>query len=122
MLEMALVAPLLMALLTAITAYGGYFWMAHSLQQAANDGARAAIAGLTQSERQSIATAAAIDEVGRANGLDPALLAASVSDDGITLVLTLRYDASDSPLLRLSLVPLPDPVIRRIAVVRLGGL
>jgi len=37
--EMALVLPLLLALLMGVLIYGQYFMLAHSVQQAANDGA-----------------------------------------------------------------------------------
>ena len=43
--EMALVLPLLLALLMGILVYGQYFMLAHNVQQAANDGARAAMRG-----------------------------------------------------------------------------
>src|SRR3546814_19456555 len=41
--EMALVLPLLLALLMGVLVYGQYFMLAHNVQQAANDGARASI-------------------------------------------------------------------------------
>src|SRR3546814_20804742 len=51
MVEMALVLPLFIALAMGILVYGRYFMLAHSVPQAANDGARAAIPGL---ERRSV--------------------------------------------------------------------
>jgi Flp pilus assembly protein TadG len=42
-IEMALLLPLFLMLLLGILIYGQYFLLAHSVQQAANDGARAAI-------------------------------------------------------------------------------
>ena len=41
-LEFAIVAPVLMMLLLGIFVYGGYFLVAHTTQQLANDAARAA--------------------------------------------------------------------------------
>jgi len=40
--EFAFLAPVLILILMGITGYGGYFWMSHSVQQLANDAARAA--------------------------------------------------------------------------------
>jgi Flp pilus assembly protein TadG len=56
--EMALVLPLLLALLMGVLVYGQYFMLAHSVQQAANDGARAAIVGLDAADRRVVATRA----------------------------------------------------------------
>ncbi|MBV9841462.1 MAG: pilus assembly protein [Sphingomonadaceae bacterium] len=121
-IELAIVAPLLLMILTGITAYGGYFWMAHSIQQAANDGARASLAGLTSGERSTLATSTVSSELARINGISPANAATTVEDDGTTLSVSVRYDASSSNFLRLSIMPLPNRLISRSAVVRLGGL
>ena len=40
-MEFAIVAPVLVMLVFGILMYGGYFLMAHSVQQLANDAARA---------------------------------------------------------------------------------
>lgn len=63
MVEFALVAPLMLLILFGIIAYGGYFWRAHALQQLANDAARGAIAGLTPTERASLARDSVADEI-----------------------------------------------------------
>src|SRR3546814_9175157 len=51
--EMALVLPLLVTLLLGLVCYGQYFLIAHSVQQIANDAARATIGGLTRSEEHT---------------------------------------------------------------------
>jgi hypothetical protein len=48
-------APAFIVVLLGIMSFGGYFWLAHSVQQLANDSARAAVAGLNASERQQLA-------------------------------------------------------------------
>src|SRR3546814_13487189 len=53
--EMALVLPLLLALLMGVLVYGQYFMLAHNVQQAANDGARASIVGLDTADRSAVA-------------------------------------------------------------------
>lgn len=119
--EFALVAPLFLLILLGILAYGGYFWRAHALQQVANDAARAAIAGLTAPERASIARATVQSEIGRLGGIEPARAAVTVSEEEDAILVTLAYDARQDVFFQLPLVPMPAPVISRIAAVRLGG-
>ena len=64
-IEFALVLPLLALLLLGVSAYGQYFLLAHSVQQMANDAARATIAGLSQSERVTLANATVANETAR---------------------------------------------------------
>jgi Flp pilus assembly protein TadG len=51
-----MLAPLFILLLLGMVAYGIYFGASHSVQQIAADGARTAIAGLNQTERQALTT------------------------------------------------------------------
>ncbi|WP_253200953.1 TadE/TadG family type IV pilus assembly protein [Sphingomonas quercus] len=117
--EFALVAPVLLAMLAGIVAYGGWFWMAHYLQQAANDGARAALAGLTASERQTIANATVLADLATAGNLDPAKAAVSVEETSETVVIRIRYDARNNPFFAFRLIPMPPRTIRASAAVRL---
>lgn len=120
-LEFALVAPLFLALLFGIVGYGGYFWRGHTIQQAANDAARAAIPGLTAAERQSLALGAATGEL-TALGIKPARISTTVTEAGETLTVAIRYDGSGDSFLNLGFVPLPGRLLQRVAAVRLGGL
>ena len=52
--EFALLSPLFILLLLGMVAYGIYFGAANSIQQIAADAARTAIAGLNQTERQTL--------------------------------------------------------------------
>lgn len=54
LIEAAFALPLMVALLMGILLYGCWFMTAHSLQQAANDAARAAVSGLTSTERRTL--------------------------------------------------------------------
>lgn len=120
--EFALVAPLFLLMLLGMVAYGGYFWRAHALQQVANDAARAAIAGLTPAERRTLATASATLELPAYAGLAATAATVSVAETDDMIEVALEYDAADDAFFALGIVPLPDPVIRRTALVRLGGL
>ncbi len=122
LIEFAIAAPALLMMLMGMMAFGGYFWMAHGLQQTANDAARSAIAGLTAAERRDLAEDAVDGELGRIDSLDPARATASIDDDGQTLIVRLSYDASNSAFMKLPFVPLPASLIVRSAAVRLGGM
>ncbi|MFC5389447.1 hypothetical protein U0030_13165 [Brevundimonas bullata] len=55
-------------------------------------------------------------------GLDSAKAAVEVESTPNVIRVNIAYDASDHPLMALSgLIPSPPKVIRRTAVVRLGG-
>ena len=55
--EFAILLPVLIVMLFGMLAYGQYFLLAHSVQQLANDAARATVAGVTPAERLTIAGA-----------------------------------------------------------------
>lgn len=120
--EMAMTLPILLMLLMGIVSYGDWMLTAHSVQQAANDAARASIAGLTSGERAGIAQTTMETTLRRAGVLDPGRATLSVDDDGTTLVVRLRYDATGDPLLHLTFVPMPSTQIQRNAAIRLDSL
>ena len=70
-IEFAIVAPLLIMMMFGMIMYGSWFWMAHSVQSMASEGARAAIAGLDPAEREQLARAFVGLQVGDL-GLDSA--------------------------------------------------
>lgn len=121
LIEFALVLPMLLTLVAGMLCYGQYIWLAHSVQAAANDAARAIVAGVTPAERRTLAQAAV------ANGLTGV---AEVTTDKVTLVVDelgsratvrLRVDARALTLLSTGMVPLPEPVIERRAVAILAA-
>lgn len=120
-IEFAIVAPLLIMMMFGMIMYGSWFWMAYSVQSMASEGARAAIAGLDPAEREQLARAFVGLQVGDL-GLDGAKAAVEVESTPNVIRVDIAYDASDHPLMALSgLIPSPPKVIRRTAVVRLGG-
>ena len=120
-IEFAIVAPLLILLMFGMIMYGSWFWMAHSVQSLASEGARAAIAGLDPTERADLARGFVGAQVGDL-GLDSAKTAVAVESTPAVIRVSIAYDAADHPLLALSgLLPSPPKTIRRTAVVRLGG-
>ncbi len=121
-IEFALVGPILIVLLIGIVCYGGYFWLAHAVQQVANDSARAAIAGLDDAERGSLAQSSLASGMADYPYLKISNAAVTVARKDQQLSINVVYDASSSPFWGMSgLVPMPSAKIERRAVVRLGG-
>lgn len=120
-IEFAIIAPMLILLLFAMVMYGGWFWMAHSVQSLASEGARAAVAGLDPVEREQLARSFVGEQVSDL-GLNATKAAVTIDSDTATIRVHIAYDVSDHPLMALSaLIPSPPRVIRRTAIVRLGG-
>lgn len=119
LVEAAFALPLLIALLFGILIYGSWFMTAHSLQQAANEAARAAVAGLTSTERralvdQSVAASRAAFPVpgGQAIGV-------VAGENAGYYTVTLSYALSNAPLLAASTFLTPASTLQRSAVIRI---
>ena len=113
--EMALVLPLLLALLMGVLVYGQYFMLAHNVQQAANDGARASIVGLDAADRSAVANRAVARSLQAVGGTH----SVAVSETGEAITVVVTYTAPQGSLLRSSFVPSPDHVIRARATFEL---
>ncbi len=113
--EMALVLPLLLALLMGVLVYGQYFMLAHSVQQAANDGARAAIVGLDAADRRAVAARAVERSLQTVSGAHS--VAVSETSEAITVAVT--FTAPPDSFLRSALIPSPTNVIRSRATFEL---
>jgi Flp pilus assembly protein TadG len=120
--EFAFVGPLIVVMLLGIMSYGGYFWLAHSVQQLANDGARAAVAGLSATERQQLARSTVSAEIADYAFLTATGLVTTVTTDTTSMTVSLAYNASQTPFFALgSLVPMPSSTITRTATIKLAG-
>lgn len=122
LVEAAIVLPILITLLLGIVTYAGWFMAAHSLQEVANDAARAAIAGLDAGERQALVDKTVAQSVLHAGTLKPELVTVRTALDGNYYRVTLSYDVEGSELFQNSLVPLPSSTIEREALVELESL
>ena len=120
LVEFALSLPILIIFLIGILSYGSWLMAAHTVQQAANEAARAALAGISTGERQSLADESVRHSIDGATFLDPALISVSISQSGAFYSVAVSYDAAQSRLFSISPVPLPAGIIRRTAVVKLG--
>ena len=119
MIETALLLPLFLMLLLGILIYGQYFMLAHSVQQAANDGARAAITGLDVADRRAVAVRAIDRSMHGVGGYRAELRDVAVSETVDTITIDLTYRVPESSLLRNSLVPSPGDEIRASATFEL---
>jgi len=120
--EFALVGPIFVLLLIGMVVYGGWFWMAQSVQSLASEAARAAVAGLDADERTRLARARIDQDMRAHSALDPDLTTVDVetAEDGIRIVV--RYDARTHPLMLAGgMLPRPPAIIERSAVIRAGG-
>lgn len=116
-IEMALALPILVMLLFGIVSYGSWLGLANVVQQSANEAARAAVAGLTASERATLAQQTATTTLGRSYDIPASRVAVAVADDGSTLAVTVAYDATGNALLAMPLIPKPPTRIARTAAI-----
>jgi len=121
-IEFAIVGPVMILMLMGMVVYGGWFWLAQSVQTLATESARAAVGGLDASERERLARAFITQETREGAGLDPAALVVAVSSDTSAIRVQVSLDISHHPLMAMAaILPQPPSVIRRTAVVRIGG-
>jgi len=120
--EFAFLAPILIFIMMGITGYGGYFWMSHSVQQLANDAARAAMPGLNAAERASLAQASVLAGAGDYAQMKASKVTTKVVDANGRLTVKVSYNAADSFAFAVrGLAPMPSDQIQRQASVQLGG-
>lgn len=119
MIETALLLPLFLMLLLGILIYGQYFLLAHSVQQAANDGARAAITGLDAADRRAVAIRAIDRSMHGVGGYRSELRSVLVSENAQAVTVDLAYHVPEGNLLRSTLVPTPGDIIRASATFEL---
>ena len=119
MIETALLLPLFLMLLLGILIYGQYFLLAHSVQQAANDGARAAITGLDAADRRAVAIRAIDRSMHGIGGYRSELRSVLVSENAQAVTVDLAYHVPEGNLLRSTLVPTPGDIIRASATFEL---
>ena len=118
--EFALVAPVFIALLMGTVTYASYFLSAHTIQQIANDSARAAIAGMDDQERTAIAQSTVAAHVAGYPFLQGQVKNVDVKRSDATVTVRVAYDGQRDVWTQL-LVPAPSTMIVRDAVIQLGG-
>jgi Flp pilus assembly protein TadG len=123
--EFAFIAPVFLVLLFGLIAFGSYLALVHGVKQLTAEAARASIAGLTDAERLTLARDNITANVGSYPMLPAARLivqAAGTDAATGTFKVTVKYDASNMFIFQLPhIVPAPDPIIIRTAVIQRGG-
>jgi Flp pilus assembly protein TadG len=120
--EFAIVGPVLILLLTGIFTYGGYFLTAHTVQQLANDAARASIAGLDDEERLELARQSMEAGLSNQRYMRGDVSQVTLTRDGPNVSVHVTYDASDDVYWAFqSLLPTPSASISRQSTIRMGG-
>ncbi len=124
-LEFVLVAPPLLMLAFATIIYALYFSVFLGVRQAASEGARSAMAGLSSAERTSLAQARAQEVMDGYGALlaggEISEISAQPAGDGLFEV-RVSYDLSASPIMRYAgFVPLPGSVVTSSVLVTNGS-
>src|SRR5580698_1023353 len=123
--EFAIVFPLFMMMLFGIIIYGSYLVVVHGVQQLAAEAARSSIAGLSDTERATLAQSYITSNVTYYPLLAPSQLtvnAAASAANANVFVVTVSYDDSNSFIYILpQLVPAPPSTIVRSAAIPRGG-
>jgi Flp pilus assembly protein TadG len=124
-LEFALVAPALILLVFAVIVYSLYFSAYLGIRQAAAEGARAAVAGLSTTERATLATARAQQVIGGygsllSGGGTPVVTAAG--DGTGRFKVQVSYNIGGSAIMRYgAFLPLPSSTITSSVTVSNGS-
>lgn len=121
LVEAAIALPLLIALLLGILIYGSWFMTAHSLQQAANEAARSAVAGLDAPERQALVQQSVAASAASLPLRNSHPIGVNSSENSGYFTVTLDYDLSGNPLFSSSFIPVPSRTLERSAVIRIDA-
>lgn len=119
LIEAAFVLGILVVLLGGVVTYGLWFMSAHSLQQVANEGARASLGGLDAKERAALVQRAVDRSLLQATLVDPEEVTVETATDENFFTVSLTYDASENAIFNASLVPVPSDTIIRKATIEL---
>jgi Flp pilus assembly protein TadG len=126
-IEFALVAPVFLAILFGIIVYGIYFTTWIAVTEAASEGARASVAGLSAAERTSLATAQVTKFIGYyaplLNSSHATVVAqAAPGSSGGAFQVSITYDLTSWGFGSLSaLVPVPTAKPTATVTVSNGG-
>lgn len=122
LVEAAFILPVVITLLLGAVSYGMWFMAAHSVQQAANEGARAVLAGINEDDREAIVADVVNEGVLASGTVNSEKVSVDTALNGNFYTVTVSYDTADSLLLSTSIIPLPEGPIVREARVRLNSI
>jgi Flp pilus assembly protein TadG len=122
--EFALVLPVFLTIVFGIVVFGSYLAVIHGVQQLAAEAARSSIAGMSETERSSIAKTYVAANSGTYPLIDGTRLtvnAATSTTNSNVFIVTVKYDASTMFIYSLPFVPMPPSAIARSAAIPYGG-
>jgi Flp pilus assembly protein TadG len=125
-LEFVMLAPALLFLVFGIIVYSIYFTASMGVRQAASEGARAAVAGLSTAERMALAQARASEVIANYRSVlgttaQPVITARAGATTG-TFRVDVSYDMSGSPIMRyVNFIPMPSGDVQASVTVTNGG-
>ncbi len=122
--EFAMLLPVFLTVVFGIVVFGSYLAVIHGVQQLAAEAARSSVAGMTETERSSLASTYVSNNAGTYPLIDPAKLttaAATSSSNANVFVVTVNYDASAMFIYTLPFVPKPATSVTRSASIPYGG-
>lgn len=124
-IEFAIVSPILIMLLGGVLIYGLYFATLHSLQQLVAEASRATIPGLTDAERETLATSQIDNTIQQYPLLKRQFLTVRAATDPLSAdryIVAVNYDARHLGLDSFgAILPQPPDRIERAAIIRKGG-
>jgi len=124
--EFALVAPMLLLLFAGIAMFGICLGASHNLRQIASEAARASVAGVTDTERATLAQNTVTRSLSTGAMFRPGSLAVQVGadpNDAAIYTVTVTADISGLGLNTFArLLPMLPTVLRSTVSVRKGGL
>lgn len=116
-IEAAFVLPMVIAILLGIATFGQWFLIAHTVQQAADEAARAAVAGLNEDDRKAMVSQSVKQSLAVASGVDPRLVSTTTLRDGDYYTVTVTYQTAKNKALTMGIVPVPlDPISRKSTI------
>lgn len=123
--EFAILAPLFLIIVFGIVTYGSYLTVVHGVQQLAAEAARSSVAGLSDSERSSLAANYVSANIATYPLIERKYLTVNADASAASskvFVVSVGYDASHMFIYALpTFVPLPSPNIVRSAAIPFGG-
>ena len=122
--EFAMLLPVFLSLVFGIVVFGSYLAVVHGLQQLAAEAARSSVAGMSSTERSSIATSYVSANIGTYPLISPNNVSVSAAVSGTdpnVFVVTVSYNASGMFIYSLPFVPTPPSTIIRSAAIPFGG-
>ena len=118
-IEAAFVLPMVITLLIGVVSFGQWFMIAHTMQQAADEAARAAVAGLNDTDRKAMVSQSVTASLNVASGVEKRLVSTTSQRSGDYYTVVVTYQTAQNKSLTMGIVPLPLEPIRRQATVKL---